>query len=101
MKFGLSEKTILEICNIFRKFPEVEKAILYGSRAKGNFREASDIDLTLIGQDLNFDILTKINIAFDDSFLPYKFDISIFDKLEDPDFINHIERIGVLFYQKN
>ena len=100
MKYGLSDNAIQKINLIFEKFSAVEKVVLYGSRAKGNFRKGSDIDLTLFGNDLSFDILTKIKIAFDDSSLPYKFDLSIFSQLSDPDFIDHIRRVGVTFYEK-
>jgi predicted nucleotidyltransferase len=46
MKFGLKDETIQKICDVFTRYPQVEKAILYGSRAKGNFHNGSDIDLT-------------------------------------------------------
>jgi predicted nucleotidyltransferase len=49
MIYGLQEKTIQAIRNIFSRFPEVEKVLLYGSRAKGNFRNGSDIDLCMVG----------------------------------------------------
>jgi predicted nucleotidyltransferase len=52
MKSGLPETTIAKIRAVLARFPEVEKAILYGSRAKGNFKTGSDIDLTLCGEAL-------------------------------------------------
>ncbi len=100
MKYGLSDESIQKINSVFNKFPAVEKVILYGSRAKGNFRKGSDVDFTLLGNDLNFDILGKIKMEFDDSSLPYKFDVSIFSTLSDPDFLDHIKRVGVVFYEK-
>ncbi len=100
MKWGLSDESIAAIHSVFKKYPTVEKVVLYGSRAKGNFREGSDIDLTLFGNNLNSDILGKIWLDFDDSYLPYKFDVSIFATLSDPDFIDHIKRVGVTFYEK-
>lgn len=100
MKWGLSDNAISAINSIFKKFSVVEKAVLYGSRAKGNFRKGSDIDLTLFGNDLDSEILSKIRMEFDDSYLPYKFDVSIFSQLEDPEFIDHIKRVGVTFYEK-
>jgi len=41
MKHGLKESTTEEICEIFSRYPQVEKAILYGSRAKGNYKNGS------------------------------------------------------------
>ena len=47
MKFGLKDITIQKIQQVLAAFPQVEEAILYGSRAKGNYKDGSDIDLTL------------------------------------------------------
>jgi predicted nucleotidyltransferase len=100
VKYGLGDTSLKKINSIFEKFPAVEKVVLYGSRAKGNFRKGSDVDLTLLGNDLDFDVLDKIKLEFDDSSLPYKFDISIFSTLSDPDFLDHIKRVGVVFYER-
>ncbi|MFW5831739.1 MAG: nucleotidyltransferase domain-containing protein [Prolixibacteraceae bacterium] len=54
MNVGLKDETIQKITSVFEKFPQIEKAILYGSRAKGNFKTGSDIDLTLIGEQTNY-----------------------------------------------
>lgn len=101
MKFGLKEETISKINSVFQLHPEVEEVIIYGSRAKGNYRNGSDIDLTLTGLALNYDILSKINLEIDDLNTPYLFDISIFQKLNAPDLEAHIKRIGQVFYKKN
>ncbi|GAB4219829.1 MAG TPA: nucleotidyltransferase domain-containing protein [Spirochaetota bacterium] len=102
MKFGLSEKTIDLICSIFRQYPQIEKVIVYGSRAKGNYKNGSDIDLALIGgDDLTMDVLYKILHELDDLLLPYSFDISLYKFIHDPDLIDHIHRVGLVFYQKS
>jgi predicted nucleotidyltransferase len=49
LRFGLKESVIRKICSVLARYPQVEKAILYGSRAKGNYKNGSDIDLTLRG----------------------------------------------------
>ena len=77
MKFGLKEEIIDKINSVFVKHSEVEEVILYGSRAKGNFKKGSDIDLVLKGQQLDISLLNKINLEIDDFLLPYSFDISI------------------------
>ena len=57
-RFGLKETTIQKICGVFAKYPQVEKAVLYGSRAKGNYKNGADIDLTLNGgADLTLQML--------------------------------------------
>lgn len=101
MRFGLKEDVISRICSVFAEYPEVEKAVLYGSRAKGNFRNGSDIDLTLVGKDnLTLQKLYKIMEDIDDLFLPYSFDLSIFHQISDPEVVDHINRIGIVFYER-
>jgi uncharacterized protein len=101
-KFGLSENTIDKINRVLSHYPEVNKAILYGSRAKGNYRNGSDIDLTLLGgDDMNLSILARILSEIDDLLLPYSFDISIYADISDPDFLDHIERVGEIFYTRD
>lgn len=100
-RFGLKDTTIQKICDVLAKYPQVEKAVLYGSRAKGNYKNGSDIDLMLFGgETLTMNILYRIMSELDDLLLPYTIDLSIFQHISDPDLIEHIERVGVLFYQK-
>lgn len=99
--YGLKTHTIQAIQSVFEKYPQVQKAILYGSRAKGTFRNGSDIDLTLVGgNDLNVSLLLKIENALEELLLPYKIDLSIFSKIENQELIDHINRIGIVFYEK-
>ncbi|HIP47690.1 MAG TPA: restriction endonuclease subunit S [Lutibacter sp.] len=96
--YGLKDKHIKAINSVFSKYPQIEKAILYGSRAKGNYRNGSDIDLTLVGNDLDLTTLFKIETKLDDLLLPYKMDLSILHKIENPDLVDHINRVGITFY---
>lgn len=100
MKFGLKNEVITKINLVFESYSQVEQVIIYGSRAKGNFKNGSDIDLTLIGNKLNSTILSNINEDVDNLDTPYMFDISIFHKLNSPSLEEHITRIGQVFYKK-
>ncbi|MGD1088116.1 MAG: restriction endonuclease subunit S [Verrucomicrobiota bacterium] len=100
MKYGLTEKAVEKICAVFARFPAIEKAVLYGSRAKGDFKTGSDIDLTLYGEALTADLRSAIASALDDLLLPYTIDLSIFDELNHAKLREHIERVGVLFYER-
>ena len=100
MKYGLTEKTVENICAVFARFPAIEKAVLYGSRAKGNFKTGSDIDLTLYGEALTSDLRLTIASALDDLMLPYTIDLSVFNELNHEKLREHIERVGVLFYER-
>ena len=101
-RFGLKESVIRKICSVLARYPQVDKAILYGSRAKGNYKNGSDIDLTLHGgTDLTLKVLYKILDELDDLLLPYIIDLSIFTDISDPDVIEHIQHVGVKFYDKS
>ena len=100
-RFGLKEATINKIIAVFAKYTQIDKILLYGSRAKGNYRNGSDIDLTLIGDQLNYSQLSGIESDIDDLFLPYSFDISIFKDIDNPDLVEHINRVGVVLYEKD
>ena len=98
IKYGLKNQHIIAIQNIFKMHPKVTQVILYGSRAKGNYRPASDLDLTLKGENLNYNDLVAIDNALDDLLLPYTIDLSIYEQIENPDLIDHIKRVGQEFY---
>ncbi len=101
MKFGLSEKTIEEIYRILMKYPQVKQAIIYGSRARGDYKNGSDIDITLIGtQELTRNVLYRIMDDLDDSYLPYTFDVSILNEIQDEEFLNRIKNEGIVFYNR-
>ncbi|NMC19220.1 MAG: nucleotidyltransferase domain-containing protein [Thermogutta sp.] len=100
VKYGLPRSTVQKICAVLGRYPQVEKAILYGSRAKGNYKNGSDIDLTLLGEDLTLDVLYRIMEEIDDLLLPYMVDLSIFNDISDSDVVEHIHRVGVTFYEK-
>ena len=100
MSHGLSAATADKIRDDFARFPAVEKAVLYGSRAKGNYKTGSDIDLSLYGKELTADTLWQIADALDDLLLPYSFDLSIFEQLDHVGLREHIERVGKVFYQR-
>ncbi len=98
---GLKSETIAQIISIFKKFTAIESVVLYGSRAKGNYKNGSDIDLTLKGKNLTLAMLNKVAVELDDLLLPYSFDLSLFDEINNPELLAHIHRAGVIFYQKN
>lgn len=100
MLYGLDNETIQSIREIFLKHQFVEKVVIYGSRAMCTFHNGSDIDLALFGEELTLSEQFSIDSDLDDLLLPYKFDISIYHKIENPDLINHINRVGKIFYEK-
>lgn len=100
MKFGLPETTILKLHSVFVNYPEIAEILIYGSRAKGNFREGSDIDISLKGKNLSQNILSELNLDIDDLNTPYFYDLSIYHKLTSTDLKTHIDKYGQVFYKR-
>ncbi len=100
-QFGLKPAVIDRMREVFAHFPEVRQVILYGSRARGNFKPGSDIDLCLLGEGLSTPTLLKIDAALDDLLLPYKIDLSIRDHIDNTALLSHINRAGITFYRRS
>jgi len=98
MIHGLKEELIKSVNEIFSQYIEVEKAILYGSRAKGNYKPGSDIDLTLVGDKINNSLLNRISCELDELLSPYTFDLSIYQQITNQDLLDHIKDVGIEFY---
>jgi predicted nucleotidyltransferase len=98
--FGLKQQHIDAICTCFAEFPAIREVIIYGSRAQGNYKNGSDIDLTIIDNNLSMSGIICLENAIDDLMLPYKFDLSLKRNIANPDLIDHINRAGKIFYQK-
>ena len=80
--FGLPERTLKTMRAVFARYPQVTKVMVYGSRAMGNYRPGSDIDLTMYGKytdSISYHDLLRIAGELDDSDIPYLVDLSIFD----------------------
>jgi uncharacterized protein len=99
MNFGLNESTIEKFHSVFMKYPEIEEVIIYGSRAKGNFREGSDIDITLKGNNITDEMYSKIWLDIDDLNSPYLVDLSVFHSIASMTLKEHIQLIGKTFYK--
>lgn len=102
-RFGLSATVIDKIHGVLARHPNVQRAVLYGSRAKGNYKPGSDIDLTLFaapGQDIGHREVADILDEVDDLLLPYTMDLSVFEHLNHDGLREHIERLGQVFYER-
>ncbi len=97
---SLSDATLEQICATLARFAQVEKGVLYGSRAKGNFKPGSDTDLTLRGEGLMLTLVGDIEVALNDLLLPFEIDLSIYDQLGHAELLAHIDRFGRVIFQK-
>jgi predicted nucleotidyltransferase len=101
MPYGLKNETIDAIKAVFSQVPTIQKVVLYGSRAKGNFTPGSDIDLTIIEDGLSLHDVLRLENQLDDLLLPYTIDLSLYRLLAHPELIEHIRRVGVPFYMRS
>ncbi len=99
MSWGLSERDIALLRATLAADPNVQRAVLYGSRAMGTYRPGSDIDLTLEG-DLHLQDINRLLMQIDDLLLPYQVDLSAFQDIDNPALVDHIQRVGVEFWRR-
>ena len=96
--FGLEQELIDTINTIFLENKKIEKVLIFGSRAKGNFITGSDIDLALIGENISHEDIINIKLAIDDIALLYSVDIVAYNDVKNTPIGDHIKRIGKIFY---
>ncbi|GAB3688075.1 nucleotidyltransferase domain-containing protein [Spirosoma flavus] len=94
MLYGLSNEHLLDITRTVAANSRVHQAVLFGSRAKGTQRPGSDIDIALKGNDLTFDDLVSLGVALDELWLPFRFDLVLYDRISEPALLSHIDRVG-------
>ena len=97
--FGLPAAAIASLQRVFAQHTAIHQAIVYGSRATGDYRPGSDIDLTLDAPPLAFGELLRIEQALDDLMLPYRIDLSLLAHIDNPALRSHIARVGKVLWQ--
>lgn len=100
-RFGLYVGTLEKILNVLQKYSEIQRAIIYGSRVKGNYKPGSDIDIALDAPTMSFSTQFKLENELDDLLLPYKIDLSTIHNIDNPALLDHIQRVGVVVYPFN
>ena len=98
-EFELSSRDMEEIYRILQTCPEITCVHIFGSRAKGTFHKGSDIDLAIMNKGVDFSKIRKLSSQFQESALPYTVDLVDFTELKHPEFSEHIERVGRIFYE--
>lgn len=100
MTFGLSERIRADIRQVFGHYPAIERVLIFGSRAKGNARPGSDIDLAVIAPEMSDAEFARLWNAIDDLPLVFKVDLLHWDRLANPRLKDKIPREGCLFYAR-
>ena len=102
MSHGLSEKQLAEINSVLAQYPEVERGVLFGSRAMDSHEKASDVDIAIEGDAADRSLAASIKTHFEyDTYLPYFFDIVARPTITSEALENHIQKHGVVIYRKN
>lgn len=99
--FGLSSSVLEMIRSVFAHYPSVTEVRVYGSRAKGDYKAGSDIDLSILDSDVSGAQLRQIESEFDDLPTLHSIDLSLFRQLDNPALKEHILRVGKVFYRAN
>lgn len=99
MKFGLSDTVIQELQDVFRRYSNIKKVLIFGSRSKGTFRPGSDIDLAIIGKDIDYRLLLDVQCDIEDLELLYSIDLLDYQKKKGTPIGDHIDRVGQVFYE--
>ncbi len=102
MKTHALDKLSLQMLRqVFSNYPNIRQVKLYGSRAKGTHHPRSDIDLVVLGEDVDRFMIADILLTLDDSDIPFLIDLQNYQDLKNPRLIEHIDRVGVVIYDRN
>ena len=100
-EFGLLDRDIKNILQALKLIPNIKEALIFGSRAKGNYKTSSDVDIAIKGQNINFSMISNLNDLLNEKLpLPYFFDIVNYDDINEPNLKDHIDRVGKIIYKK-
>jgi predicted nucleotidyltransferase len=99
-QFGLSKMQLQLILCVIDNFEEIEKALIFGSRATEKYKPGSDIDLALIGDKLTSLLINRVSSALDDLPLPFMFDVINYHELNNQLLKKKIDDEGKLLYER-
>ena len=99
--FGLLDRDLDYIEKALREFEEIEKAVVFGSRAIGNYKLGSDVDLAIFGKAITEETLDHLNDLLNEQYpLPYYFDILHYEEINNENLKGHIDTLGKELYSK-
>lgn len=99
---GLKEEDLQYIIDNIKRFPEIKKAVVFGSRAKGNYKVGSDIDIAIFGEKVTFTSVAQLHFLLEEQGpLPYLIDVVKYEELENDKLKEHIDRVGVTIFNRN
>jgi len=99
-QYGIPESDLDALLSELKKNSKINEIILFGSRAKGTFRNGSDIDIALKGRKLKLNDILDATLDIDKLLLPYKLDLVIYTRIIEPALIEHIKRVGIVLFKR-
>jgi predicted nucleotidyltransferase len=97
--FNLTERDRKHLESALLKFPEIEKAIIFGSRALGNSKKGSDVDLAIVGKNITSATALRLRFLLNEELpLPYFFDVVRYETITNDNLKRHIDEHGVVFF---
>lgn len=99
MRFGLPNKSINQMIQALKEHKEIQKAAIFGSRAMGNYKRGSDVDMVIYGTEITENIVNQLRITLNEKLpLPYYFDIVHYESISSDEFKEHIDTVSKLLY---
>ena len=95
--YGISSEIYNEIIETFKKIPELCTVIIFGSRARGDYKKTSDIDLAV--QFANEDKKLKLIRLLDEIKCVLKFDVINLETISNKELIENIKKDGIVIYE--
>jgi type I restriction enzyme, S subunit len=100
MNTGLTPRDEETIKHILKKHPAITRVYIFGSRAKGNYKKGSDVDLAVLDENISPEDILRIKSEFDESDLPYNVDVIHYPSIKLKELQEHIQRVGKVFYER-
>lgn len=97
MRFGLSARVRAEFQEVFSRYPDIDKVLIFGSRARGGFRDGSDIDLAVFAPGMPDSTFTRLWQEVEGLPLVFKVDLLHWDRLGNPVLKDKVLREGQVF----
>ena len=99
--YGLLDRDLKYILEATHKYPEIEEVILFGSRAMGNYKKGSDVDLAIIGESVDRKTIRRLSDDLNEEYpLPYFFDVISYKDISNQELVKHIDNVGISIYTR-
>ena len=98
LRFGLSAEIREAIIDVLMRYSDIDRVVLFGSRARGNFRPESDIDIAVVAPKLSDSNFAQLWNELDDLPLAFKLDVLHFERVTSASLSEKIQRDSVSFY---